>query len=458
MQKFRRDLLKYLSGGSASVMLKSAVTGIPAFAFTSMQAPKVFAQDGVGDALKPQYLVLSTRGQGDPFNVNCPGVYDTGVKTVFNNPDPKMAPTNVSLDGKTYRAAKPWSTLPQWALDRTAFINHRTYQGIHSQFGAVMELMGSSRGPNGEQNFPDHLSSIITNAMAAPNRLKTVQNRPIRFSGNGVKFQSQSVQKLSPIALKSLFDSPSGVDKRLQDLRDKTIDSFASMLKGSGNNAASQAQQRWLEQQLRSKEELRLLSNEVLEQLSEVDGGGIRAEISAALLCFKLNLSSVATIGIPFGGDNHNDDKWESEVGETISGCSHMKFFFDQLKARKMEDQVTLANLNVFGRSFAQKGAGRSHNAEHHMMAISGANVQAGVYGGLMQIGRDAGATGIQSDTGEGTNSGDIPATQTLEAAAKTLAYAVGVPKSEIQKRIRQRGSDGNDINVGKIITAAIKV
>lgn len=457
MQQFRRDLLKYLSGGSASIMLKSAVTGIPAAALTSMQIPNAFAQDAVGDALKPQYLVLSTRGQGDPFNVNCPGVYDTGVSTVFNNPDPKLAPTNVSLDGKTYRASKPWATLPQWALNRTAFINHRTYQGIHSQFGAVMELMGSSRGPNGEQNFPDHLSSIITHSLAESNRLNTVQNRPIRFGGDSVKYQSQSVQKLTPVALKSLFDSPTGVDKQLQNLRDKTVNAFSQMLKGSGNNAASPAQQRWLEQQLRSKNELRQLNDEVLKQLNEVNGGDLRSQMDSALLCFKLNLSAVATIGIPFGGDNHNDEGWEKEVGETISGCGHMKYFFDQLKANNMENQVTLANLNVFGRTFHKIRTGRSHNSEHHMMAITGPNVKAGVYGGLMQIGRGAGASGIQSDTGEGTNSGDIPATQTLEAAAKTLAYAVGVPTSVIEKRIRTRNEDGNDKRVGKVITAAIK-
>lgn len=457
MDILRRDLIKFLGTGTASLLLKSVVTGIPASALFSMCAPKALAQNEPTGAPKPQFLLFSMRSQGDPFNINCPGAYDSGLSNVFNNPDPKLAPVNVSLDGQSYRAAKPWGTLPQWALDRTAFIHHRTYQGIHSQFANVMELVGSTRGPQGEANFPDHLSSIISHSMASPNRLDTIQKRPIRFGGSGVKYQSQSVQTMSPPALKSLFDSPSGINKQLQDLRDKEVNTFANMLKNARNTDLSRAQTQWLEQQLRSKDELRTLNTQVLSQLGDIRTNGIRDQIDAALVCFKLNLSAVATIGIPFGGDNHNDEDWENEINETISGCGHMAYIFNRIQQEGLQDQVTLANLNVFGRTFRRIRSGRSHNAEHHMMAITGANVRAGVFGGLMKIGADAGATGIQSNTGESTNSGDIPATQTLEAAAKTLAYAVGMPKSEINNRIKTRGQNGQDAPVGKIIQAAIK-
>ncbi|BCE01176.1 hypothetical protein [Marinicellulosiphila megalodicopiae] len=457
MNELRRDLLKYISTGSATVLLRSVVSGIPAAALLTMSAPSMAANSRNEEAMPPQFLMFSMRTEGDPMNINCPGSYDSGVDVVVNNPSPKLAPVEVSLGGQIHRASTPWSTLPQWALDRTAFIHHRTYQGIHSQFGNVMEMVGKTRGPEGEANFPDHLSSIISHAMAEPDRFGTIQSRPIRFGGGGVKYQNQSVQEMSPSALQSLFDAPSGVEKQLQDLRDQEVNKFSDMLKQTGNKKASKSQTLWLDQHIRSKEELRSLNIQLLEGFTKINSGDLHDQIDAALLCFKLNLSSVATIGIPFGGDNHNDEDWENEINGTISGCNDMTYFFNRIEAEGLKDQVTLANLNVFGRTFRQIRTGRSHNAEHHMMAITGANINPGVIGGLMQIGSDAGATGINSLSGASTNSGDIPATETLESAAKTLAFAVGVSKTVINTRIQAKGENSQGAPVGKIIHAAIK-
>ncbi|MEO1273518.1 MAG: DUF1501 domain-containing protein [Myxococcota bacterium] len=117
------------------------------------------------------------------------------------------------------------------------------------------------------------------------------------------------------------------------------------------------------------------------------------------------------------------------------------------LESAGLTDQVTVANLNVFGRTLSKKGTeGRDHNLNHHVMMISGAHVSPGVFGGLEPVGNDFGATPINSATGQGSDGGDIPREETLESAAKTLARTIGVPQSRIEERIQG----------GKIIQAAI--
>ena len=112
-----------------------------------------------------------------------------------------------------------------------------------------------------------------------------------------------------------------------------------------------------------------------------------------------------------------------------------------------MQDKLTVANLSVFGRTLAQKGTrGRNHNLNHHVMMISGANVNAGVIGSIARSGNDFGATGIDSVTGAGSDDADIPANETLEGATKTLGCALGISADRIDTRI----------SAGKIIQAAL--
>ena len=93
----------------------------------------------------------------------------------------------------------------------------------------------------------------------------------------------------------------------------------------------------------------------------------------------------------------------------------------------------------------------------HHVTLLSGKNVKGGVIGGLRSVGGDFGALPINSNTGAGTNKGDIPLNESLESAAKTIAAAAGLPAADVNKRIK-RTVDGNDLDVGKIIKAAVNV
>ena len=89
-------------------------------------------------------------------------------------------------------------------------------------------------------------------------------------------------------------------------------------------------------------------------------------------------------------------------------------------------------------------------------MMMSGRYVKAGVYGGIKPVGTDFGSTGIQSTTGASDDAGDIPVDQSLESAAKTLAAVAGLPDDVMQVRVQSNAS-GQEMDVGKIITAAIQ-
>ncbi|HSI04594.1 MAG TPA: hypothetical protein VLC93_08965, partial [Myxococcota bacterium] len=97
-------------------------------------------------------------------------------------------------------------------------------------------------------------------------------------------------------------------------------------------------------------------------------------------------------------------------------------------------------------RTLKMVGDGRSHNQEHHVMTIIGRRAKGGVYGGVAQGTRDFGATAIDSESGASRTTADIPADETLQGAAKTLAAAVGLSSERIGVRI----------NGGRVITAAV--
>ncbi len=123
-----------------------------------------------------------------------------------------------------------------------------------------------------------------------------------------------------------------------------------------------------------------------------------------------MNVAPVIAMHIPFGGDNHDDPDFAKETKETVSGVATIALLMAKLKELGLEDKVTFATLNVFGRSLAKikDGGGRSHWSNHHTAILIGKNVKAGVIGGLVPKGTDLGASNIDSKTGAASESGDV--------------------------------------------------
>src|SRR5687768_1637593 len=136
MKLNRRDLLKSGFGG---LLLKSLATGLPA---TLLMKPRLgrAQSDPLADG-PGMMFILATSGSGDPLNANVPGTYGGAAADVAHSADPAMAPTQLSLGGRTYTAAKPWADLPQTVLNRTVFFHHATYTPVHQDQAQVMRLM-----------------------------------------------------------------------------------------------------------------------------------------------------------------------------------------------------------------------------------------------------------------------------------------------------------------------------
>lgn len=450
----RRALLQAASASSSYLAMRSLATGLPASVLLGgLPSDEAIAQAST----RPQYLLMALNHTGHPINNNCPGVYDNPFQGVYHNPQAKMAPKQVNIGNKSYRAAKPWQDLQNevpWLMDRISFIHHTTRTNIHSQYSGVMKLMGSSRGPNGESNSPEFLPSMISSGLAPLHN--TIQEPPLYLGGPNVDFAGQAIGRIRPNSLQNLFPSLNSTEKVIRELRDADLAKLNNALK----NGASRKQKAWLDEHVRSQDELRQLDERLVAQFSNIRNASEEAAIDAAIIAFKLNITSAITIHIGFGGDNHNDQGLTTEANETVSGCKTMAHLFKALKKEGLQDDVTFASYGVFGRTMAKKGSsgnGRDHNLHHHVSIIAGKHVKPSVIGGLQPVGNDFGAMPINSRTGEGVANGDIPLDESLESTAKTIAAATGIDSSYMRTRIK-RSVNGNDAEVGKIIRAAVKV
>src|ERR1700722_8433200 len=107
----RRDALKTMLFGAGYVGLRALATGLPASFFLNPR--KAFAAADAGAAAcsnmaAAQYFILSTSGLGDPINASVPGTYynDTpAAKDIIHSSDATMAPTSLTISGKTHWAA-----------------------------------------------------------------------------------------------------------------------------------------------------------------------------------------------------------------------------------------------------------------------------------------------------------------------------------------------------------------
>lgn len=432
MDASRRSFLRRALLGP--VGLRALATGLPASFFLS-GFPR-------GDALAaepapPQFLLYLNARAGHPINANAPGSY--GINGVTNNPQASMAPTSLQLGGVSTTAAAPWATLPQWVLDRTCFIHHRTYQNAHPQHEKVMALMGAAKGETGTGT--EHLASLVASETA--DALGTLQREPVALGGENVTYKGSVLQTLRPRTLSQIFSPLEGTALQLAQLRDTALDEIHSDLRARGTTA----QRSWLDRHAASREQVKQIDETLLERFASIEGNGQDDQLAAAIALFLMKIAPVVTVDVAFGGDNHTDAGLAKEADQTVAALASLGTFFAELDAVGLADQVTVTNLSVFGRTLGKKGtAGRDHNLNHHVMMISGPAVQPGVFGGIKESGNDFGATSIDSATGEGGNGGDIPEDETLEAAAKTLATVVGLAPDRVELRVAG----------GKVISAAV--
>jgi Protein of unknown function (DUF1501) len=430
----RRNLLLDTLFGTSAIGLQALATGLP---LSFLLSPRRALANGIpcADKARAQYLVLSSSSAGDPVNANAPGTYE--FPDIVHAADPRVAPTPLALGDQTVTAAQVWSTMPAWALSRTCFFHHATLTNNHPNLPKVMRLMGATA----QQEM---LASVAAKHLAPC--LGTVQTEPISVgAGEFLTFEGRGLPNLRPTGLRDILAHPQGPLTDLQKLRDDSLDKVNAILK---RNATS-AQRGYLDNLVMSRQQARSLSDSLLSTLGAIQTDGPEGQITAAITLIQMKVAPVMVINIPFGGDNHSDpDLVRSEVPQTEQGVTQIGQLLNGLQAANLQDQVTFAMWNVFGRTLVKKGlTGRDHWGSHHVSVLVGKALRAGVIGGVQPQAGDYAAQPIDSNTGKGvTGGGDIAFNDTLGAMGKTLGAALGL------------GADVLDANIlaGKVVKAAL--
>jgi Protein of unknown function (DUF1501) len=431
MNDTRRSLLKKTVLGGGAIGLRALATGLPVSFLSRPLAAR--AEDFTCiDKSRAQYLIISTSSGGDPMNANVPGTYE--FPDIVHSPDPRMAGTAMTLGGQTVKAAAVWSVLPQWVLDRTSFFHHATLTNNHANLSKVMRLMGATAK---QEMLPSILAKYLAPCFG------TVQVDPISAgAGDLLTIDGRSLPNLAPTGLRDLLTRPDTPLAALQTIRDATLDEIDGLLKDRG----TKAQQQYLDTVVTSRRKARSLGGDLIDLLAGITNNDANGQVLAAVALIKMNVSPVIAIKIPFGGDNHADaDLAVSEAPQHESGIQQIVQLQEKLRALGLEDRVTFAAYNVFGRTLKKNGnRGRDHWGSHHATVMIGKNVKPGVVGGLEPKASDYYATSI--DAASGRSGGDIAFPDTLSAMGKTLGAVVGV-KAEVLER---------HIAGGKVVTAAL--
>lgn len=406
----RRTLLRGLFGGAG---LAAIATGLsPAF----VRSPLAFAGTGNMPGA-PQFLILAASDRGDPVNANCPGTYDhDGISHPESN---DFAKTPLQLGSVSTTAAALWSNLPQWVLDRTCFIHHATRSAVHSEMPKILRLMGAV-------NSGEMLPTLIANHQAPV--LDTIQATPVNVGRNvNLTAGGVALPKFQPTALKQLLTAANGPLADLRSLRDQHVDEIHAILKQDGTTE----QRKYLDARAQSREDARKLADDAASIFAMVEDDGVLGELLAALALFRLRVTPVVTVSLPFGGDNHSDVGLQEEIDQHGDTLEALGLLMATLDTFDMADQVTLASLNIFGRTLQSDPAGgRDHWSKHSVSLMIGKCVRAGVVGGLAADGEDFVCTPI---TGEGI---DVPYEDTLVATGKTIWAATGTAPEVIDAAI----------------------
>ena len=431
----RRTFIESTLFGTGYAGLRALATGLPASWFLRplpALADESQAAEGV-DPGKAQYLILSTSSAGDPVNANVPGSY--AFPDIAHAPDPSMAPTPIQLGTGSHLGAQIWSTLPPWVLERTCFFHHATLTNNHPNLPKVMRLMGATAK---QEMFPSLFAKSLAPAW------KTVQAEPISVGAGAIlTYEGRGLPNLPPTGLRDVLTKPDGALLRLQELRDRHLDRMYALIKRDG----TKAQAAYLDRLALSRAQARSLSDDLLDSLSAITSDRGEGPIQAAATLIRMNVAPVLAVRIDMGGDNHTDEGLAREVTQHGTGVGLISKLMETLKGFGLEDRVTFAMMNVFGRTLKKLGtAGRDHWASHNAAVLIGKAFRPGVIGGLEPKSGDYGATGIASATGRGDGATDIPFDDTLGALGKTLGAALGLPRSTVDAQIGQ----------GKVVDGAL--
>lgn len=423
----RRNALLTTLFGAGMVGLRSLASGLPAALL--MNPRKALADvlpSSCDTPAKAQFIIFATSGLGDPINANAPGCYDD--PNITHSSDPSMAPATLTLRGKSYTAAAPWASLPQNVLDRTAFFHLMTSTPVHPKEPDVLKLMGNTY--QGEM-----LPSILAKELAPC--LGTVQAQPICLGATtpseALSFGGTALPIIPALALQSTLTTPAGPLADLQPLRDQTLSQIYDLYK----NDATPAQRAYIDSLVASQSQVRNLNQSLLDALSSISDNTAASQVLAAVTLIQMKVTPVISIHIPFGGDNHRDIGLATETTETVAALGVIASLMQQLATAGLADQVTLASLNVFGRTIGPSNTdGRQHNQNHQVSFAIGKPFLGGVIGGVAPVQDDYGALPIDSKTGSASMGGDIGAGDTLASYGQTLLAAVGVAPEKIQSQI----------------------
>jgi hypothetical protein len=457
----RRDALLTTLFGAGLVGLRALATGLPAWFIANPRSANADNLKCALDATKVQSLIVSVSSNGDPINCNCPGTYEDA--TAIHPQQAEVAPTMLTLGGKTYGAAAPWATLGEATLARTSFFHHVTLSIVHGDQPKVMRLMGATSG--GEMlvsAYAKHLAPC----------LGTVQMEPVSVGARGnsselVSFAGRSLPSVSPTQLRQLLTGSGasggfkggGSNKNslvgLRAMRDKQLDALYDLAKTDATNV----QKEFIDALSASQTQVRQLAEALSDTLSKINGDDAAGQALAAAALISAKVTPVVAMHIPFGGDNHNDTDLQAEVDQTVSGVAGIKAVLDALTGMGLQDSVTFATLNVFGRNLngiskVMSRTGRDHYGNHSVCVMIGKNIAPGVIGGVLPVSGQGsngalGAADIDSATGAPVPSGDIKRTETHVAMARTLGVGLGISSDAL-------GSDFVAGSGGKVVNAAL--
>ncbi len=365
MDATRREIILNLLFGTGHIGLRSLATGLPMAALA--RSPRAWAQEAYqcAEKSKAQYLILSTSSAGDPLNANVPGTYD--FPDIVHAADPLMEPVPLKLGDKTFTAARLWSKLPQWVLDRTCFFHHATLTNNHPNLPKVMRRMGATAGQ-------EMLPSILAKHLAPCHA--TIQTEPVSVgAGDILTFNGRGLPNINATGLRDTLAQPTGPLKQIQKLRDMQLDRIHASIKRDG----TKAQRDYLDRLALSRTQARALSGDLLAMLADIKSDRSDGQILAATALIRMNVSPVVALRIDFGGDNHGDtDLKTAEIPRSDQGVQRIAALMENLRQYGLQDKVTFAMYNVFGRTLKKKGTrGRDHWASHHVTLMIGKPIRA---------------------------------------------------------------------------------
>ena len=428
----RREAL--LSGlfGAGWLGLRALATGLPISLIANPRRALADGSIACFDKSKAQYLILSTSGSGDPMNCNVPGTFDNPA--IIHSQDPSMAPLPMTIGGQTWKAAMPWAQMPQATLDRTCFFHHATLTNSHANESKMLKLMGAVKRQ-------EMFVSLVAKHLAPC--LGTVQSEPACVGNEALSYEGRSLPVLTPTALRDVLISAKGPLTQVQSLRDADLNRINAIMKST----ATTTQRNFLDQMVVTQAQARAISQDLIDSLITVKDNGSTGQITAAIALIRMNVSPVVSIHIPFGGDNHGDMDLMGEAKQTVAGVASIQSLLAQLAAVGLQDKVTFAAMNVFGRTLTniqrtvdRRTQGRDHYASHHCTVIIGKSILGSVVGGIgnRPMISDVTALPINSVSGKGELGGDISFDDTLGAVGKTIGRAVGVDPAVLDDQITQ--------------------